>query len=649
MSTNTDSGTTINFTGRTTTGAAGSYFTSDGSGTGFSLGQNTGVSLGGTGNIFLGYNAGQFNDGSGNVIEGLDANSHGVGPTTDSVIIGKNTGQVTSSRDNVFIGPDCALNTLTASEGVAIGARSFSDNTSGWYNVAIGADSFAKTGQSARSVALGAYAGRNLTTNNSVVVGFQAGLGSNTSLCEGLVIIGSQALYNISSVVNGLSIGSFSGYSVTTASDFLAVGTRAAYSVTTQSKVLSIGHGSAQNAQLVQDADVTLVGHSAGGRLVGGRALALGNRSAYNVDGSNVVCVGLDALNGRSSRRVSDSVAVGNSSGYDGTGSNVIYLGNLSGSGASGEGCVFIGNGAGINDTNSYKFILGATRTKAPLLIGNLDTANQPFLTVNGALRIQQGASEGPTPEDDGIVICKDDTSWQVFVDESDGLSVRKNGTPVVYFDDADDLAPNLDFTNQHRPAVTGAFEDMVNGGKTPQGIPLVGCLVSSTGQISSVPDKTGVVRRGKSGIRVSCALPVVELTTKRMDKACIGIFAGRENSMLPFASNGRKTRIYRSGGLNVIVPKSLDDERVIVNAGGEGGIYVVDTEGPIENGDYVCSSSIPGLAERQLDDLLHNYTVAKVTMDCSFDLASPEYNSVELFFEGRRHVASFVACVYTA
>ena len=43
-------------------------------------------------------------------------------------------------------------------------------------------------------------------------------------------------------------------------------------------------------------------------------------------------------------------------------------------------------------------------------------------------------------------------------------------------------------------------------------------------------------------------------------------------------------------------------------------GLGQVLCKGSIANGDYLCSSDVPGVAERQDDDLLHAYTIGKVT-----------------------------------
>ncbi len=50
-----------------------------------------------------------------------------------------------------------------------------------------------------------------------------------------------------------------------------------------------------------------------------------------------------------------------------------------------------------------------------------------------------------------------------------------------------------------------------------------------------------------------------------------------------------------------------------------------------VENGHYMTSSGYLGYGERQDDDLLHNCTVAKTSMDCDFEFESPLYQCVEI------------------
>jgi hypothetical protein len=90
--------------------------------------------------------------------------------------------------------------------------------------------------------------------------------------------------------------------------------------------------------------------------------------------------------------------------------------------------------------------------------------------------------------------------------------------------------------------------------------------------------------------------------------------------------------------------------ERMIVNSVGEGAILVINSNSNIENGDYITSSDYLGYGEKQDDDLLHNYTVAKATMSCEFLLDSPLYNCFEiddLDVNGNKLRVAFIAVTY--
>ena len=51
--------------------------------------------------------------------------------------------------------------------------------------------------------------------------------------------------------------------------------------------------------------------------------------------------------------------------------------------------------------------------------------------------------------------------------------------------------------------------------------------------------------------------------------------------------------------------------ERLIVNSLGEGGIWVCNSNGNIENGDYITPSDYLGYGEKQDDDLLDRQTTS--------------------------------------
>ena len=54
------------------------------------------------------------------------------------------------------------------------------------------------------------------------------------------------------------------------------------------------------------------------------------------------------------------------------------------------------------------------------------------------------------------------------------------------------------------------------------------------------------------------------------------------------------------------------------------------------------------GHGEKQDDDILHNYTVAKITCDCEFDLDSEDYLCLEQTNnKGELYRKAFVGCTY--
>ena len=135
------------------------------------------------------------------------------------------------------------------------------------------------------------------------------------------------------------------------------------------------------------------------------------------------------------------------------------------------------------------------------------------------------------------------------------------------------------------------------------------GMIVKSTGNLIA------------TGSNISTAWPEVELTTTQKDKAVMGVFSET-------GSAG-----HNDSHLDRTLP------RLRYNAIGEGMIRVTDTGGNIETGDYICSSTRTGHGEKQDDDLMHNYTVAKATQPYNFTSAS---NDADLGYK-----SVLIACTY--
>jgi len=68
------------------------------------------------------------------------------------------------------------------------------------------------------------------------------------------------------------------------------------------------------------------------------------------------------------------------------------------------------------------------------------------------------------------------------------------------------------------------------------------------------------------------------------------------------------------------IVNKKIEKQRLFINSVGEGGIKVCNENGNISNGDLLTTSSITGLAMKQSDGIVKNYTIGKATQDYVFE-----------------------------
>jgi hypothetical protein len=62
------------------------------------------------------------------------------------------------------------------------------------------------------------------------------------------------------------------------------------------------------------------------------------------------------------------------------------------------------------------------------------------------------------------------------------------------------------------------------------------------------------------------------------------------------------------------------NDYDTLIDTKGDTRIWVTDVGGPLESGDFVTTSNVsPGFTQKQMDDLIHSYTIAKITQDCDF------------------------------
>lgn len=247
-----------------------------------------------------------------------------------------------------------------------------------------------------------------------------------------------------------------------------------------------------------------------------------------------------------------------------------------------------------------------------------------PAGTNNAMYITQKGSYEGH-----GVLIENSfNDGWSLYVGDAPGVSSSdfifkhyyrdaagnnsmqwssNSGDGYAYISATGDVE-QLTFTGQHRskPAsgLAASFKDKV------------GMIVVASGDHAPLGDT--------AEFTINDAVPVIELSSKANDKRAFGVVSDSED----VGENGRKHQV---GCFGTVLNKDDGDERVIVNSLGEGAVWVIDASGNFENGDYITTSDLAGYGMKQDDDLLRNYTVAKITMDCDFDLNSTKYRCEQI------------------
>ena len=180
------------------------------------------------------------------------------------------------------------------------------------------------------------------------------------------------------------------------------------------------------------------------------------------------------------------------------------------------------------------------------------------------------------------------------FENDTAGASGMQSGTPYGI----------ISFTGQHVSPVIDI---------TPTNVSNYAGLIVSSNQNDYLSINTTVPLRGAKNINVNEAIPVVKISTKAQDKACFGVISWGEDP-------NEERREQKAGHLVNEWNKEKGDNRVYINSIGEGGVWVVNTNGNLEAGDYITTSNVSGYGMKQTSEFLANYTVAKITMDCNFN-----------------------------
>ena len=216
---------------------------------------------------------------------------------------------------------------------------------------------------------------------------------------------------------------------------------------------------------------------------------------------------------------------------------------------------------------------------------------------------------------------------WNMSVQStlsSTNLLFSQRGNDTAYIS-ASDNNNQLDFTGQHR-----TFIKDIPFSRTGE---LEGLIVSS--DQNKYIKLSGGIEAGSNAITINESLPVVSLSTTTNDKKCFGVIS---------ASEDPEQRSDAYGSFVTPFEKEKGDTRVYINSVGEGAIWVVNTNGSLESGDYITTSNVAGYGQKQDSEFLANYTVAKITMDCDFEPATQPVqqilrsNVVQTYYLGDVH-----------
>jgi len=206
-----------------------------------------------------------------------------------------------------------------------------------------------------------------------------------------------------------------------------------------------------------------------------------------------------------------------------------------------------------------------------------------------------------------------------LFKNQSVYFDVGRGG---LYFDSGKLGLGTLSPTNTLHVVGTAYFDSPINIAGTsvssftgkhicfPDGYMDEGLIVSANK--NKYVSLNGSIETGLCAIKSDESLPVVSLSNVSNDRSVFGVIHKIEEE-------GTK-RIANFDGINTEVKKLPGDNRVIVNSIGEGAMWVTNINGNLISGDYITSSNVAGYGQKQDNEFLANYTVAKITMDCDFN-----------------------------
>jgi hypothetical protein len=193
---------------------------------------------------------------------------------------------------------------------------------------------------------------------------------------------------------------------------------------------------------------------------------------------------------------------------------------------------------------------------------------------------------------------------WQLQTHNDENFGFYQNGTLKGFVeDDGGERVNRMNFTGQHRCFIKDIPYLNIN---------YIGRIVCANQ--NTYISMLNTIKKGNQAITQNESLPYVSISNKTNDKSSFGVISSGEDP---------NERIDRYGAFSSPYEKEKGDTRIYINSVGEGAIWITNMNGALEAGDYITTCDLSGYKTKQSDDILHKYTVAKITIDCDFN---PKY-----------------------
>jgi hypothetical protein len=377
------------------------------------------------------------------------------------------------------------------------------------------------------------------------------------------------------------------------------------------------------------------VGHQAGQISQGIGGIAIGAAAGYSNQGYLSTAIGFQA--GRYNQATA-GIAIGHAAAYLNSDARHTAVGYAAGYNNTGTGSVLLGSMAGaFGNPGNNQIVINATDAEF-----HSQTNGSFFLrsmrTISGGTAMYYNGSEiymisSDDRVKDGEVLIKDaiKTIFKLkpqhydkrsTLDPADSVVAHESGFMAqdLYYDvpelrHAVRVPDSANPTPEKPPSATDDPRDDPDYSAWGSGVATIDHVQIIPYTVKAIQEIVNELPRSKStvlntwgqnltGLVVSAntnkhktnsnTTPILTLSNVYMDKKWYGVVSDKKTD--------------------------TNDYDTLVDTKGETHIWVTDVGGSLESGDFVTTSNVAtGYTQKQVDGVLANYTVAKVTQDCDF------------------------------